>query len=134
MAATIPQNDRAADPPGVQGGRDEQPEEEHDQVGRGELRIELPAGRRGRSAAVRCCSVPMSTMNSPMPMAMPFLMLGLMASISFSRTPSMESNRKITPGIEHHAQADLPGSGRVGGDLPGLDLLRRSWPRRPATC
>ena len=41
--------------------------------------------------------MPMTTMNSPMPTAMPLRMLGLIASISFSRTPSVESSRKTTP-------------------------------------
>ncbi len=40
---------------------------------------------------------PMKAMNSPMPMAMPFFMLGLMASISVSRTPTSDSSRNSTP-------------------------------------
>ncbi len=36
-------------------------------------------------------------MNSPMPTAMPFRMLGLMASITASRTPKMVSRMKATP-------------------------------------
>ena len=42
-------------------------------------------------------SIPISAMNKPMPMAMPLRMLGLMASMSFSRTPSIDNSRNKTP-------------------------------------
>ena len=41
--------------------------------------------------------MPINTIKNPMPMAMPLRMLGLMASISFSRTPSIERMRNNTP-------------------------------------
>ncbi len=51
----------------------------------------------GSSSSKCVLFMPISTMNSPMPTAMPLRMLGLIASINFSRTPSIESSRKTTP-------------------------------------
>ena len=67
------------------------------EVGRGELVIQRPAACPGLGSSRPALSSPISTMNMPMPTAMPLRMLGLTASRSFSRTPSMESSRKITP-------------------------------------
>ena len=75
------------------------------------------------SGITRCVNCrPIKAMNSPMPTAMPLRMLGLMASMSFSRTPSMRKQQKQHAGIEDHAQADLPGSGRVELNRSGFDL------------